>query len=65
MTSNKPYREMSDDELRQALQDWGELVENASGWASCYFAAKQVAAVCDESKRRGLNFENAYPIQHT
>jgi hypothetical protein len=61
--SKKPYREMTDDELRQAHLEWSARVGDASGWPSAYFAAKQVEIICKEGKqRRALDLVNEYPI---
>ena len=62
-TPDKPYHEMSGKELEEALKTWESHVENASGWASAHFAAKQVEAICAQAKRRGTPFENKYPIK--
>jgi hypothetical protein len=60
--SDKPYRTMTDDELREAHQQWSTNVVSASGWPSAYFAAKQVEVICKESDRRALGLVNEYPI---
>jgi hypothetical protein len=61
-TRAKPYREMSDDELRLELTKWEHSVENASGWTSAHFAAQQVKAIVGEGNRRGLGFVNNHTI---
>jgi len=60
----KPYREMTDDELRQAHLEWSARVADAPGWASAYFAAGQVKAICNEGDRRALGLVNNYPIKY-
>lgn len=61
--SEKNYHEMDDVELRQALNSWERHVEHAGGWASAYFAAKQVEAIVAHGNRRGLGMVNKYPIK--
>lgn len=60
--ADKPFQEMTDDELRQEQTTWEKYVETAAGWSSAYFAAKTLKSVCAEGNRRGLNFENKFPI---
>ena len=62
ITKEKPYSEMSDDELRAAMATWGAKVENAAGWPSAYFAAKQCAAIEVTARRRNLIIENKWKI---
>lgn len=52
--ADKPYREMTDDELRAALKTWDDHVRTSPGWASAYFSATQSAAIVREGHRRGL-----------
>lgn len=59
----KQYGEMKDDELRDAMAEWGQRVDEASGWSSAYFAAKQCKAIGDIAERRGLDIENKWPIR--
>ena len=60
---NKSYHECTNDELREMLAVWTERCEQAPGWSSAYFSAKQIAAVCAEARKRGLdNFVNKFPI---
>ena len=63
MVSEKDYHEMDDVELRQALNSWERHVENAAGWPSAYFAAKQVAAIVEIGNQRGLGMVNNHPIK--
>lgn len=60
--ADKPYREMTDDELRAAHVQWHSNVERASGWPSAYFAATQLEIICREGTRRALDLQNNYPI---
>lgn len=60
--SDKPFREMTDAELTDALRTWERHIKTAAGWASAHFAAKQVGNIVTEGKRRGLPFRNEYPI---
>lgn len=62
--AEKQYHEMTDDELRAAMGEWGERVDTAAGWPSAYFAAKQCAAIASTAKRRGFEIENKWPIRH-
>jgi hypothetical protein len=59
---DKPYRQMTTEELQCARSAWEDRVESASGWPSAHFAAKQVAEIVAEAKRRGLDWDNKYPI---
>jgi hypothetical protein len=61
--AEKPFREMTDDELREELRAWESRVDGASGWASAYFAARQLEAVVRIGNERGLGFENRFPIK--
>jgi hypothetical protein len=61
--ADKPYREMTDDELSVAYLKWSSNVAGASGWPSAYFAAKQLEQICREGERRGAAMENPYPIR--
>lgn len=69
--TDKSYRDMTDDELREAMAEWGCNVENAYGFSSAYFAAKQCAVIEKEAKRRNetrlkrssyVDIENRWPI---
>lgn len=60
--TDKPYHEMTDDELTEALKTWGANVDNATGFPSAYFAAKQCAAIVSAAERRGLALVNNWPI---
>ena len=62
-TADKPYREMTDDELRAELTKWEQNVENAGGWPSAHFAAQQVKQIVELGNRRSLGFVNRYPIK--
>jgi len=42
---------------------WMEAVDNAGGWSSAYFAAKQLEAVCREAAHRGMSLHNPFPIK--
>lgn len=59
---NKPYHEMTDDEVRRAHDHWSESCRTASGWSSAYFAAKQIAACQDQSDKRNLGLVNNHKI---
>jgi len=61
--ADKPYREMTDDELREAHLQWSANVANATGWSSAYFSAKQLEAICKEGDRRAMGLVNEYPIK--
>ncbi len=61
---NKMSWDMSDAELVAAHQYWSVCVEDASGWPSAYFAAKQLQHVCAEGKKRGLKMVNPHPITY-
>lgn len=63
--AEKPYRQMSDDELREAHLEWSARVADAHGWPSAYFAAKQVEIICKEGDRRALGLVNHYPIMRS
>lgn len=60
--TQKEYRAMTDVELIDALSVWEAHVENATGWASAYFAATQVKAIVSEGSRRGITLINRYPV---
>ena len=60
--TDKPYSEMSNAELAAEHAKWTENVTKASGWASCYFAARQLEAVVAIGNRRGMALENKFPI---
>lgn len=62
--ADKPYHEMTDAELHDAMLKWGGNVDNSTGWPSAYFAAKQCAAIEVIAKGRGLNVANNWPITH-
>lgn len=59
---NKPYDKMSIDELHGSVAFWTEAVNNASGWSSAYFAAKELKAAIAWLARRGITMKNPYPI---
>jgi hypothetical protein len=40
MMADKPFHEMTDDELRAELEIWEDRVDSASGWAAAYGSAK-------------------------
>lgn len=61
--SNKPYPEMTDAELAEQHKAWAQAVETAGGWASAYFAATQLAAICTEGHKRGSEMINPFPIK--
>ena len=62
--SEKPYHEMDEAELRAAKETWAANVDQAAGWPSAYFAAKQLEAICKLGERRGLDgFNNPFPIK--
>jgi hypothetical protein len=60
--SDKPYSEMTADELRAAMNKWAEHVATSPGWTSAYFSAQQCKAIKAEAARRGIEIENPYPI---
>lgn len=62
---NKMSSDMTDAELVAAHQYWSASVEEAAGWASAYFSAKQLQHVCAEGKKRGLAMTNPYPIKYS
>jgi hypothetical protein len=60
---NKSYRECDDGDLKEMLAEWTQRCAQAPGWASAYFSAKQIEAVCREARSRGLGgFVNNFPI---
>ena len=62
--SNKPYEQMSDAELHEALACWLESVATSPGWSSAYFSAQELKHICAIGNKRGLaGFENPYPIR--
>jgi hypothetical protein len=61
--ADKPFREMTDDELREEFQTWEKNVDEASGWSSAYFAAKQLESIVRIGNERGLGFENRFQIR--
>ena len=61
--ADKPYYEMSDAELHAELVKWETNVDEAGGWSSAYFAAKQVEAIVATGNRRGLGMVNRHPIK--
>jgi hypothetical protein len=61
--AEKPYYLMDDTELRAALSTWERNVETATGWASAYFAACQLRTIVETGNKRGLAFENRFPIR--
>ncbi len=61
--ADKPFHEMTDDELRGALADWEKHVETATGWASAYFAASQIRAIVSIGNVRGIGMTNRFPIR--
>lgn len=57
-SANKPWREMTEQELRENLGFWTLKVETAAGWgAALGFAAKCQKAALRELRRRGLTKE--------
>ena len=60
--ADKCYKDMTDDELKEVQKIWEGHVDNAFGWASAYFAAKQLEFICKEGNKRGLYFINKFPI---
>lgn len=54
--SNKPFREMSDAELREQWALWDAEVRNAPGWGAAVATADSFRGGCEaELKRRGLS----------
>lgn len=54
MISNKPFHEMTDDELRAEWKYWNGAVRNAPGWSASLAAAHEFREECEiELKRRG------------
>jgi hypothetical protein len=60
--ADKSYHEMTDKELRACHALWTVLAGGASGFASAYFAAKQIEQIVAEAKVRGIALTNEYPI---
>jgi hypothetical protein len=63
MMADKPFHEMTDDELRAELEIWEDRVDSASGWAAAYFAAKCLEAIIQAGNERGLELINRFPIR--
>jgi len=61
--TDKPYSEMTEDELRAEMLVWAKHVDDSPGWPSAYFAAKQCQAIEREAARRGVKIENTRPIR--
>ena len=61
---NKSYKDMTDAELEAAHLYWAVYVEEAAGWSSAYYAAKQLAHVCSEGQARGLKMTNPHQIRY-
>lgn len=59
---NKPFHEMTDEELVINYDYWSEQVRTAPGWASAYQAAKYLKATCTMAQSRGLALTNPFPI---
>ncbi len=60
---NKDYLTMSVEELQAAHQYWCVQVEEAAGWSSAYYAARQLQHVCYFGNRKGLKMVNPHPIK--
>lgn len=60
--TEKPYNEMTDQELLDQMAIWGANVDSASGFPSAYFAAKQCKAIKSHCDKRGVEIENKWPI---
>lgn len=60
---NLEYRDMTDRELSEAHQYWAVHVEEASGWPSAYFSAKQLKHIVAEGTSRGMRMVNPHPIR--
>ena len=60
--SDKPYSETTNEELLEELIKWELNAEEATGWSSLYFAAKQIEIIIKEADRRGISWANKYPI---
>lgn len=58
---NKPWREMTDDELVLSHDYWSERVRTAPGWSSAYQAAKYLKHCCAEAAKRNLPLTNPLP----
>lgn len=59
---DKSYHEMTNSELLEQHGIWAKHVADAAGWASAYFAAKQLGAVVSIGNHRGMGLTNPYPI---
>ena len=59
---NKPFSEMTNEELVGSRNHWAKCVQDSPGWASAYEAAKYLKATCAEAARRGIDMPNPYPI---
>lgn len=60
--SGKLSHEMTDAELLTAFDVWAKSADDATGWPSAYFAAKQLAAVIAIENQRGMALKNPFPI---
>lgn len=62
---NKPYHELTDAELPEAMAAWGKMVDEATGFTSAHFAAQQCRAIEAHGRKRGLTIPNNWPISHS
>lgn len=61
--ADKPYYEMTDDELADALRTWEGHVETAGGWSSAYFAARQCEGIERVAISRGLPLRTKHHVK--
>lgn len=61
--SAKPFYDMTEAELRDAMKAWVAEVDHAGGWASAYFAAKQCKAIQRIAESKGFSIINPRPVR--
>jgi hypothetical protein len=59
---NKPFHEMTDEELVEAHTLWQWRVFTAAGFSSAKFSASMLKQIAFEGAKRGFKFSNPYPI---
>lgn len=52
--TDKQYKDMTESELRIALNEWEDRVDKAGGWASANFAMNECEAIIKEYNCRGM-----------